>query len=305
MKKFNLLHDFICMLQSTFSNVTKILLYIILLSFYNCENKISAPERVINQPGILEAYGYNNSITVKFYGNNIEEGFKGYNVYISKIAGMISQGMEPVENFYGFKPTLLYASTGCFADASQKSYVTLTKDSSGNLLVNNTDYYIAVSAYLLIGDNEYESDVTEEVQVKINIKTNVILSNQQIMGNTNEGIIFTNNNGFKYIGVPDVPIAGSAGDMFFKLQNINSTILPVLSTEYNRHGNNSIQDVGYVADMAEFNNIPELGYIQNDYLVAIENHLYILKIPKENRHIKIYVDQIGGSYIKLWIMYTY
>ncbi len=248
MKKYTLLCSYILILFFVFSPL-----------FYSCENKITLPERIINQPGNVEAYGYDNKITVKFYGNNIEEGFSGYNVYISKTANIMYQGLEPVYT----KPTLSYGSLGCYPYASQKSYISLTNDSSSVKITNGNKYYIAVSAYVLIGSTEDESPLTEEVSVLVGKKTNVILS---------------------------------VGSNYLITYTTNSIGLPLLSTT------NSIQDVGYVADMDEYNYIPVSGYIPDASLAAIESHLYILN--SNGKHIKIYVERIFDTKesIELWVI---
>ncbi len=246
--------------------VALILFFIFLPFFYSCENKITLPEKVINQPGNVEAYGFDNKITVKFYGNNIEEGFQGYNVYISKTPGIAAQNIEPVLNSFQTKPTLLYGSVGCFPYASEKSYVSLTNDSSKAKITNNNEYFVAVSAYVLIGSTEDESPLTEEVSVRVSKKTNVIL-------NVNDNYL---NNEFTY--------------------TTNSVGLPLLSTT------NSIQDVGYVADMDEYNYIPVSGYILDGSLAAIDGHLYILN--SNGKHIKIYVERVFDTKesIELWVI---
>ena len=285
----------------------KLFLCTFLLFFFSCENKITAPERVVSQPGKVDAQGNNNSIKVEFFGNNIEEGFRGYNVYISSTPGIKNQSLVPVKNKYGLKPTLIYGFTGCFADASQKSYITVTKDSLGRILVNSQNYYVAVSTYLLIGDKEYESILTEEVLVNIKVKNTNTMNNQQVSGNTNEGIVFNDSGICTNINIPDNIVSGSTGDLFFKLENVNGTVLPVISVESN---NNKIQDVGFIFDISDYNNYPVSGYIENDYLVAIEDHLYILYLTSKNKYVKIFIEKIG-SYssvtddVKLWLIYEY
>lgn len=279
---------------------------IILLS--SCENKITAPERIINQPGPVEVYAVDNSITVKFFGNNIEEGFAGYNIYISKNSGIINQNLSPVQNSYGSTPTLLYGSAGCFPNASEKTYVTVDKDSSGASIIAQEIYYVAISANVVIGDNRYNSNLTEEVAVTIRAKGGISLNNQQISDQTNDGVIFNSSGEVQFINVSNSFTLNGTGDVFFKLQDIDGYITPVLSVESN---NNQIQDMGYVGNMDEFNDLPAGGYIENSYVTAIENHLYILHKKSVNKYIKIYISQIDGtisaitSDVILWFDYAY
>ncbi len=280
----------------------------IIVLFSSCENKITTPEKIINQPGPVETYAVDNSITVKFFGNNIEEGFAGYNIYISRNPGIINQNLSPVQNSYASTPTLLYGNAGCFPNASEKSYVTVDKDSKGASIIAQEMYYVTVSANVLIGDNEYNSNLTEETAVTVRTKAGINLNNQQISDQTNDGVIFNSSGEVQFINVSNSFIFNGTGDMFFRLQDIDDYITPVLSVESN---NNQIQDVGYVGNMDEFNDIPASGYIENSYVTAIENHLYILYKPSVNKYIKIYISQIDGtisaitSDVILWFDYAY
>jgi len=301
MKRSSLLHNLCFLLSNHFHLIIKLFLPAFIL-FSSCRNKIVAPDRIINPPGNVEVYAYNKSITVKFYGNNVEEGFAGYNIYISPRKRIADQHLEPVLNSYGNKPTLLFSSTNCYPDASAKSYVVLTTDSEEKPILNGKSYFIAVSAYLIIGDNKYESDLTEEVKVRVGTKKTIIISNQNIPGRKLDGIIIKNSLIISNIDVPDTPVPYSTGDMYFKYCDISGSLLPVLSTEFNRYGDNGIQDIGYIANIDEYSYIPQGGYVKNGYIPALEKHGYILNIPSKDWYIKIYIINIDNSYIKLYAM---
>ncbi len=261
--------------------------------FYSCENKVTTPERIVNQPGNLEVFGNNNSITVKFYGNNVEEGFNGYNIYVSTVPNLSAQSISPVKNTYGTYPTLLYGSLGCYPNTTQKSFVTIIHDSFGNTISGQATYYVTSSAHLLIGTKEYNSIMASEVSVYIKKKSQTNLYNQSISGKLDDGIIFKSSGNAVVTNIPDNYTSGQTADMFFKLDNINGSLVPVLSVESN---NNGIQDVGYIDNMDDFGSIPVSGYIYNNYVVVIEKHLYILKIPSLGKYVKVYIDKIDGSY---------
>jgi len=58
-------------------------LFILSIVIFNCQTKFQIPEKTVNPPIGLTAYPTNNGIIIKFYGNNVEEGFTGYNIYVS------------------------------------------------------------------------------------------------------------------------------------------------------------------------------------------------------------------------------
>jgi len=279
-----------------------------LFLFISCENKVTAPERIVNKPGPVQAVGNNDSITIKFYGNNIEEGFKGYNVYVSTLPDISSQMLSPVVNSYGTFPTLLYGSTGCFPNASAKSFITVSRDSASAPINANTTYYVAVSAYLLIGEKEYNSPLTEDVAVAVKVKGSTNLQNQKIIGKSGDGIIFNNDGQITMTNVADNYLMNGTGDLFFKIENTSGTFTPVLSVQSN---DSSLQDGGYVANIDDYVNIPSAGYINNYFIPAIAGHVYILYKPSINKYVKIYITQIDGSStsetsdVKLWFEYSY
>lgn len=278
------------------------------LIFTSCENKISAPDRVINTPGPVDVSGENNSITVKFYGNNIEEGFIGYNVYVGTVADVEAQGLTPVLNYYGSSPTLIYGSVGCYPNATAKSYITLGQDSFGAVIQPKQTYYVAVAAVVLIDDNEYISSYSSESSYTILYQRSTNIYNQSISGQTNDGCIFQANYQAKVTNVPDSKPNGQTGDMFFKIENIDSQYVPVISVESN---NNGIQDLGYANDVNDISSIPTAGYSYNHYVPAIANHIYVLYKASSNQYIKIYITKIDGSYttltsdVVLWFEYSY
>lgn len=261
------------------------------LMFVSCENKITAPDRAMNQPTGIEVSGFNRSVTVKFYGMNIEEGFTGYQVYVSRIPGMVpGSGITPVYNAYGTLPTLPYGYAGCIPDASRKSYVTVDRTSSGETVSNGAIYYVAVSAYAVIGSTAYETPYSEEKAVTVLAVGSNQLRNRNIAGMSNDGFLFTGSGAGQLFNAPDTLAAGWGGDMFFAVKSINSVLFPVLSVESNQTG---LQDLGYYADLADYGTLPAAGYIYDSALILVKNHLYALK--KGSQFIRIHVTDLPGN----------
>ena len=70
---------------------------LLLILFLQCQKTFEMPERIINPPINVITYPTNQGIIVKFYGNNIEEGFSGYNVYVSDKSGIKNQSISPIK----------------------------------------------------------------------------------------------------------------------------------------------------------------------------------------------------------------
>jgi len=264
-----------------------------LLFVLSCEKEILLPDIFINLPGAPELSGYNNKIIIRFYGNNNEEGFQGYNVYASELPDLLEQNLPAIRNENDSYPTLLYSSPNCYSDGTEKSYLTILKDSNGNLITKGKTYYVALSSYLVIDSKNYESSLSVEKSVTIKSKTNIILNNQNKNGNTNEGIIFYPS--FTILNLPD-SITNISCDLFFKLENIDNKILPVLSVE---NGNVGIQDMGYNSDIDFYQNFPETGYVFKDFVIAIKGHIYILYFPSVKMYARVLVNNIIGDNISL------
>ncbi len=261
---------------------------LILLIIYSCENKITTPERLMNQPVGIDVFGFNNSIKVQFYGNNIEDGFRGYNVYITETPG-ITTGISPVLNIYSSKPTLPYGMIGCYPDASQKSFITLYNNSNNESILNNRTYYVAISSYATL-DKEYVSPLSEEVAIKVKRVSLTNLNNQTIAGKTGDGILFTGNGNIQVIDASDTLVNGWGGDLTFQLKKISGSVVPMLSVLSN---NNSIQDIGYYPDITSTEYTPSNGYTINGAISAIVDHVYILN--KGGIFIRLYISEISGS----------
>lgn len=274
------------MTNNLFFQWTYIFLFFVII--YSCENKITAPERLMNQPVGIEVFGFNNSIKVQFYGNNIEDGFRGYNIYITETPG-ITTGATPVLNIYSSKPTLPYGMIGCYPDASQKSFITLYNNSKNESILNNRTYYVAVNSYATL-DKEYVSPLSEEVTIKVKTVSLTNLNNQTIAGKTGDGILFTGNGNIQVIDASNTLVNGWGGDLAFQLKNVSGNVLPMLSVLSN---NNSIQDIGYYPDITSTEYTPTSGYNANGAVVAIINHLYILN--KSGIFIRLYISDISGS----------
>jgi hypothetical protein len=254
-----------------------------------CDNKVTAPDRIVNPPGNIIGYGHNKSITVSFYGNNIEEGFQGYNVYIAQTPGITVNNAQLLTQPTGIEPTLPRSSPTCFPDARQRSYVTVISNATNNI-VTGQSYYLAVLTVLQIGNKEYLSDLTHEVLVPVGKYSNIVLFNQQINGRADDGVEFTNLMASN-MNVPDTISPGTTGDLFFKLEQVNGNIIPVLSVEDNL---NEIQDAGYAEDIHGHQGIPSGGYIQNGFITAVENHVYYLYLKNDNQYVKLYIASING-----------
>ena len=245
------------------------------------------PERVINSPINVVAYPTNQGIIVKFYGNNLEEGFRGYNVYVSQSPGIRNQTLDAVKNRYGSVPTLLYGSAGCYPDASQKSFITIKTDSFNSPITNRKKYYVTVTAYLLIDGKSYESEHSNEAEVIPLNEGEAEIFNHKISGKTNDGIIFNADGTVSIIDVPDTINSGWGGDFVFELIEKNGTVLPYIVIKSNQ---TYIQDLGYYENINEIDNIPVNGYIQPDVeMPVIESHLYILYKVSSAQYIRVYI----------------
>ncbi|MBN1898599.1 MAG: hypothetical protein JW827_07460 [Spirochaetes bacterium] len=264
--------------------------FIILLSvfiFYQCQTEFQLPKRIINSPMNVVALPTNQGIIVTFYGNNFEEGFKGYNIYVSPTPGPGSLNIPPVKNEYGGLPTILWGSSGVYPDASQKSYVTIRSDSYNHRITNNQSYYITVTAYLIVNNNEYESDHSNEAQVTPGDEGESEIFNHRISGKSNDGIVFYSSGQAHLTNAPDTLTSGWGGDFVFELNQVAASVLPYIVIKSNGDG---FQDLGYYASMKELTSIPTSGYLQGDISVpAKNNHLYILHKPLIGKYIKIYV----------------
>ncbi len=258
--------------------------FIFSLVFISCSQEIITPDRVINTPVSLSAVSYKNGITVSFFGNNNEEGFQGYNIYISTSQNIGSQNISAVKNNYDLYPTFPYYYTGCYNDGSAKSSLILYKDSSGSSILSHQTYYIAVKALAIINDKNYESEFSGEVSVYVLQYTNFILYNNNITGQSNDSFIF---DAFQ---ITDVS-AGSMGsaDAVFKLISINNKIVPAVVLS----DNIMMADIGYFENIyADTGNVndPETAAATN---IILQNHLYLLK--KNNKIYRLYVEKTVDS----------
>jgi len=245
------------------------------------------PERIINPPINVITYPTNQGIIVKFYGNNIEEGFSGYNVYVSDKSGIKNQSISPIKNNYGGLPTLPYGAYGCYPDASQQSFVTVKTDSFNSPISNGKKYYVTVTAYILVNDKEYESDHSNESEIIPLNEGEAEIFNHKISGKTNDGIVFNSNKTVIITNAPDTIVSGWGGDFVFELNDFNGEILPCIVIKSNQ---TYIQDLGYYNNINEVDEIPQSGYLAPDIIMpVIESHLYILYKPAFNQYIRIYV----------------
>lgn len=264
-----------------------LVLLIILFLFVQCQSKFDIPERVINSPINVVAYPTNQGIIVKFYGNNLEEGFRGYNVYVGHSPGIRNQNLSAVKNRFGSVPTLLYGSPGCYPDASQKSFITIKTDSFNLPITNRKRYYVTVTAYLLIDEKSYESEHSNEAEIEPLNEGEAEIYNHKISGKTNDGIVFNTNGTVSVIDAPDTILSGWGGDFVFELIEKDGTVLPYIVIKSNQ---TYIQDLGYYENINEIDNIPVNGYIQPDVAMpVIDSHLYVLYKVSTAQYIRVYI----------------
>ncbi len=245
--------------------------------FYSCQKDIVAPDIVINIPVKVNALPVKNGIKVEFYGNNNEEGFKGYNIYINRNSDIKKLNLSPVNN--NTYPTLPYYYSTCYYDGRAKSYVTLYKDSHGSSISNHQLYYITVRAVTILNDRTNMSDYSEEVSVYTIEETNFILNNNNISGITNDGIDLNGN-----IYPVNALDNGSGADIVFKLININNKILPAFILKSTLQ----IQDKGVVNNIFDIEDIPQEGYYSISTNIIFNNHIYLIK--KDNNIYRIYIQ---------------
>jgi hypothetical protein len=262
------------------------LIFISLFFILNCQTEFEMPDLKVNSPINLKAYPTNKGIILKFYGNNREEGFRGYNVYVSANPNIKYQNLEPVKNIYGSTPTLPYGYQGCFPDGLNKSFITVTKDSYNQPILNYKKYYVAVNSVVIINEKEYKSDFSNEAEIIPLNETNISLNNHNITGIENDCIIFSSNN-LILTNAPDVLPAVFEGDIIFELKNIEGTILPCIVIKSN---NRYIQSLGYYNNLYEIDYIPKSGYISPPAEILVhDSFVYIFYKPSINKYIRIYI----------------
>jgi len=251
---------------------------VLIASFFSCSQEITAPDRVINTPVAVKALSYKNSIKVKFYGNNREAGFQGYNIYISD--NHIDNNTAAVKNNTGGYPTFPLWYSGCYEDGSAESSIILYKDSNNNPIVNHKTYYVKIKAHAVINDKTYDSDFSSEAAVYVLKYTNFVLYNNNVVGQTNDGLALDS------VSPVNVPDSGSSSvDIIFQLIMFNGNTEPAFVL----NNNIGIENIGYADDIYTDPGDRTLSYSVKKTNIIYTKNLYFLS--KNNKEYRIYVKK--------------
>lgn len=254
-----------------------ITLNILLISSCGMEEVVQ-PE-YITAPSDLIAYPGNRKVKLKFYSNNSEDRFDGFNIYISRSSSLKSQyALLPVKNpETGGIPTIIATSKDI--DPSVPITVELTYDADDNPIENGITYYFIVKAH---STRNFKSEPSNEASTtpRIDDLTGVILY-------TNEGFSF---NSFS----KDSPY-----NFIFKIQHN-----PIKKAYIIGKNGTQVQSKGFYHNWEEVNKADREGYIQSDIEIEIKQGYVILFKTSDSHHAKIYIKELNlntNPYIKfIW-----
>ncbi len=241
-----------------FSQCCKTITLFILTS---CVGKIYAPQPPLNTPAKINLYPADKKIIVKFYAYNLEENFKGYNVYICENEFTTTSGLTPVKNETSDLPTIKWGSANCYSDGSGMNYFEIT-NCNGNPLTNWKTYYVGVTAYAIEDEEVYESSLSPVESISPVYEGKFELMNKYFS---------TSNYGLKFYSDGSVKFS-STNDFIFILKQVSSDIIPYFLPQ----NNSQIQDKGYVDSIHSVNSRPSHGYLNNP-VICRENHIYFVK----------------------------
>jgi len=229
----------------------------------------------LNPPYNLKVFPGNEEIIVKFYSNNTEKNFDGFNIYISKNASVKNQtGITPIPNQNnGSIPTISLSSKDINPEDPIK--VTIKRDVNGNPLENGIRYYVIARAHSIknfISQPSNEDYTTPRLE------------------NTNNVIIYENE-GFNFY----TQDKSSPFNFIFKMINTNAYI--------KAQANNSLQSLGFFMDWREIKTAPNDGYVNSSSPILIKPGYVIIVKTDDERYGKIQIKDINTDaqipYIKI------
>jgi len=237
----------------------------------------------ITAPSDLTAYPGNGKVKLKFYSNNKEDKFDGFNVYISRSSSLKSQySLLPVKNPQtGGIPTIIATSKDI--DPSVPITVEIAYDADDNPLENGVTYYFIVKSHSI---RNFKSDPSNEVSTtpRIDNLTGVILY-------TNEGFSFSTFS------------KTTPYNFVFKVQ-----YNPVKKSYIIGKNGTQVQSKGFYYNWEEVNKADADGYIQSDIEVEIKQGYVILFKTSDSHYAKIYIKELNldtNPYIKfIWAYQT-
>ncbi len=256
---------------------------VLILAFLliQCGTEDIVQPEYLNAPSDLTAYPENGKIKIKFYSNNKEDTFDGFNIYISKSSLVKSQPLLlPIANpDTGGIPTVV--STSKDIAPSVPISVEINRDANDNPIENGVTYYIIVRAH---STRNFKSEPSNEASTTPRI-------------DNMSGILLYDNDGFRFSSLSK----STPYDFVVTIQN--STTNKAFIT-----GKNGcmIQNKGYYQDWGEVNQADTTGYIEENIPVEIKEGYVIIFKTADSHYAKIFVHQIsftGVPYIKIWWAY--
>ncbi len=257
----------------------KVIIILSLIFITSCGVEEIVQPEYLNAPSELKAYPGNGKIKLKFYSNNKEDKFDGFNVYISKSSSLKNQSsLLPVKNpETGGIPTIVATSKDI--DPTVPITVEITRDADDNPIENGITYYFIVKAHSI---RNFKSEPSNEVSTtpRIDNITGVILY-------TNEGFNFSTFD------------KTSPYNFVFTVQNTSDKKAFITGKN-----NTLVQSKGYYQNWEDVNKADTDGYIQSEIPVEIQEGYVILFKTADSHYTKIYIKELNLSstpYIKfIW-----
>lgn len=246
---------------------------IIIFLFINCGTEKFVEPEFLNAPFDLSAYPKNNSIKIKFYSNNKEDRFDGFNLYFSDSSSLKSQtSLLPVKNpATGSIPTI--SRTSKQINPSIPLEISITRDANDKIIENGIRYYIIIKAHSI---RNFKSQPSNETKTTPRIEST-------------ETITLFENQGFN-----------------FDTLNINTPynfILKKLNDQLYLTAQNgsSIQSKGYYANWELLNTADTTGYVDNTTPLRVYSGYVFLIKTADSKYGKIQIKEMNtvSSYIKI------
>jgi len=259
-----------------------IVFFILFLCGCGIENIVETEQ--INAPSGLVAYPKDSKIKIKFYSNNKEEKFSGFNIYISKSSSLRSQpSLTPVKNpINGGLPTI--SASPSDIDPNIPIITELKFDAENNYIENGITYFLIVKSFSIRG---IESLPSNEVSVTPRIE------------NTN-GVILYTNEGFNFKNFSK----SAPYDFIFTIQNT-----PVKKAFITGKNESKIISKGFYLNWEEINQADTTGYINQNIPIEINEKYVILFKTSDNHYAKIWIVNLNldsnNPYLKfIWAYQT-
>ncbi len=241
--------------------------------FFHCGTEQFVEPEYLNPPSNVILYPQNNKIKIKFFANNQESTFDGFNVYLSKSSSLKSQStLLAIPNpSTGGIPTINRSSQDIVLGVPIE--IILDRDENDKPLENGITYYCFVKSHSY---RNYRSEPSNETSStpRIDDVSGIILNDQ-------EGFNFSSFN-----KTPPYHFLFKIIDNHFYFVAQNSSL---------------IQSKGYYQNWELVQKADENGYVTENTPLLIETgYVFIIKTP-ENKYGKIQITEMNGPSIKfIW-----